>query len=51
MVICPLYQRSSVTPSGSVDDEVALEGGCLDFQRTQRSGNVPTAASFLGEIL
>jgi hypothetical protein len=46
-----LQQGGGVPPASSVDDQFPLEGGGVDFQRSERSSNIATAACLLRDVL
>ena len=51
LLACAPQQCGGVPPTGTVDDEVPLEGCGVDLQRSERSGDVAAAACLLGELL
>jgi hypothetical protein len=46
-----LHQGCGITAAGTMDDQVALEGGGIDFQRFERSTYIAAAAGFVRELL
>jgi len=46
-----LQQCGGVPSASTVDDQVALEGCGVDFQRPERSSNVATAGCLLRDVL